>query len=165
MIHHKTPDDLQEYINFLQDLDSHMQVNQAISNWRPAYQQSPLNTTFYHHTPPVPSTLSAMSHCTPAASITTSITPLDSVSNFGSMPMDLSVAHTPVTSEEKLKCCSLGLCLYCSQAGHTSNICACLKCYNCQEQGHISCHCTKPQKQQIHELTVEKEKTEESGKK
>ena len=164
IIHHKTPDNLQEYINLLQDLDSCMQANQAISNWKPTYQQSPLNTTSYCHTPPVPSTLSAMSHYTPAASITTFITPSDSVSNLEPILMNLSTAYTPVTSEKKLKCHSFSLCLYCGQAGHTSDICAHLKCYNCQKQGHIFCHCIKPQKQWIHELTVKEEKTEKSEK-
>ena len=109
MIHHKTFDNLQKYINLLQNLNFHMWANQAIDNWKSTYWQSPLNTTSYQHILPVPSTLSVMSHHTPAASIITFITVL----NFESMSMNLSAAHIPVTFEKKFKCHFLNLCLYC----------------------------------------------------
>lgn len=168
MLHHEVPVALQHYIDLLQSLDSRMRASQAInkkSGLRYVPTQSlpsgSISSTISRRNVLPTNTVSSVSSYQAPSII---LTPSDSASNLGPMPMDLSAARGPTSPEERNRRRSLGLCLYCGQAGHNAGTCPRLKCYNCQEQGHIAKNCTKPRRQRIHGLIVEEEKTEEQGK-
>lgn len=168
MLHHQIPEDYQDYVDLLQGLDSRMRANQAINKrairpvFKPTYSPSgPSSPSPSSHSVSPASTPSSISYLrTPS----TAVTPLDSASNLGSGPMDLSVARAPTTPAEKDRRRALGLCSYCGGPGHSADVCPRLKCFNCQGQGHIAKFCTQPRRQRIHEITVEEMKTEESEK-
>lgn len=161
-----TPDTLTEYITILQKLDNRLRALTATNPFR----------TFSGRTQSTSSSVGnirAQSYATspastPASTVSRSlsVTPSDSASNFGPMPMDLSsVGKGPVPPEEKLRRRTLGLCSYCGGQGHGAPVCPHFKCYNCGGIGHGAQGCTKPRKQRIQEVSlIDVDTPEQQGK-
>ena len=121
MIQHDVPEDFDDLASLLQKLDNRQRAYLAaarpygFNNFQTATVGQRRNnhaSSQYNYALSTPSAFST-SGTTPTSSVT-SLTPSDSVSNLGLMPMDLDgVKKGPLSEEEKLRRKRLGLCGYC----------------------------------------------------